>query len=150
MIARRLLPALLALLALPAFAAARGDAASARAATLERFDAALRADIPALDRLLADDLDYCTPRGNCLTKPQYLELVKGGQIKYLSSDPTVDRVKLYADTSTVTGRATVTLVRDGQQETIHISWAGVQVWRDARWQLTTWTATLLADSAKTP
>ena len=150
MIARRLLPALLALLALPALAAARGDAASARAATLEHFDAALRADIPALDRLLADDLDYCTPRGNCLTKPQYLELVKGGQIKYLSSDPTVDRVKLYADTSTVTGRATVTLVRDGKLETIHISWAGVQVWRDARWQLTTWTATLLAESAKTP
>ena len=150
MIARRLLPALLALLALPAIAAARGDAASARAATLERFDAALHADIAALDRLLADDLDYCTPRGNCLTKSQYLEQVKAGRIKYLSSDPTVDRVKLYADSSTVSGHATVTLVRDGQRETIHISWVGVQVWRDARWQLTTWTSTLLADSAISP
>jgi hypothetical protein len=43
----------------------------------------------------------------------------------------------------VTGLATVTAVRDGVEHTIHISWAGVLAWREARWQLTTWTSTLL-------
>jgi hypothetical protein len=145
----RISTALLALLlASPAMAAPRGDAAAARATILERFDAALRGDVATLDRLLADDLDYCTFRGDCETKAQYIGEVKSGRLKYVSIQPTVDRVKLYADTATVTGRATVTAVRDGVEHTIHISWAGVLAWRDARWQLTTWTSTLLEGAAK--
>lgn len=145
----RISTALLALLfALPAMAAARGDEASARATILGRFEAALRGDVATLDKLLADDLDYCTFRGDCETKSQYLGEVKTGRLKYLSIEPAVDRVKLYADTATVTGRATVTAVRDGVEQTIHISWAGVLAWRDARWQLTTWTSTLLEAKAK--
>ena len=141
--------ALLALLlASPAMAAPRGDAAAARATILERCDAALRDDVATLDRLLADDLDYCTFRGDCETKAQYIGEVKSGRLKYVSIQPTVDRVKLYADTATVTGRATVTAIRDGVEHTIHISWAGVLAWRDARWQLTTWTSTLLEGAAK--
>ncbi len=145
----RISTALLALLlASPAMAAPRGNAAAARATILERFDAALRGDVATLDRLLADDLDYCTFRGDCETKAQYIGEVKSGRLKYVSIQPTVDRVKLYADTATVTGRATVTAVRDGVEHTIHISWAGVLAWRDARWQLTTWTSTLLEGAAK--
>jgi hypothetical protein len=145
----RISTALMALLlASPAMAAPRGDAAAARATILERFDAALRGDVATLDRLLADDLDYCTFRGDCETKAQYIGEVKSGRLKYVSIQPTVDRVKLYADTATVTGRATVTAVRDGVEHTIHISWAGVLAWRDARWQLTTWTSTLLEGAAK--
>ncbi len=141
--------ALLALLlALPAMAAPRGDQASARATILQRFDAALRGDVATLDKLLADDLDYCTFRGDCETKAQYIGEVRSGRLKYVSIEPTVDRVKLYADTATATGRATVTAVRDGVEHTIHISWAGVLAWRDARWQLTTWTSTLLEGAAK--
>jgi uncharacterized protein DUF4440 len=148
MVHRTSLPALLALLALPAFAAPRGDEASARAATLARFDAALRADVATLDRQLADDLDYCSFRGLCATKAEYLALVKSGRVKYLSGTPTIDRVKLYADTATVLGHANVTIVRDGVQQTIDLSWAAVMVWRDARWQLTTWTATQLETPPK--
>jgi hypothetical protein len=136
------------MLALPALAAPRGDQASACATILERFDAALRGDVGKLDKLLADDLDYCTFRGDCETKAQYLGEVKTGRLKYVSIEPAVERVKLYADTATVTGRATVTAVRDGVEHTIHISWAGVLAWRDARWQLTTWTSTLLEGQSK--
>ncbi len=136
------------LLATTAMAAPRRDEASARATILQRFEAALRGDVATLDKLLADDLDYCTFRGDCETKAQYLGEVKSGRLKYVSIEPTVDRVKLYADTATVTGRATVTAVRDGVGHTIHISWAGVLAWRDARWQLTTWTSTLLEGAAK--
>ena len=136
------------LLALPAIAAPRGDEASARATILQRFDAALRGDVATLDRLLADDLDYCTFRGDCETKAEYLGEVKTGRLKYVSIQPAVQRVKLYADTATITGRATVTAIRDGAEHTIHISWAGVLAWRDARWQLTTWTSTLLEGGAK--
>lgn len=145
---RRLLPTLLVLLASAAGAATRGDAASARATILGRFDAALHADTAALDRMLADDLDYCTFRGDCASKAQYLGEVKSGRLRYVSIQPSVSKVKLFADSAVVTGLATVTAVRDGQEQTIHISWAGVLAWRDARWQLTTWTSTLLENQAK--
>ncbi len=92
----RISTALLALLlALPAMAAPRGNEASARATILGRFDAALRGDVATLDKLLADDLDYCTFRGDCETKAQYIGEVKSGRLKYVSIQPTVDRVKLY-------------------------------------------------------
>jgi len=80
----RLVTTLFALLLLaPAWAAPRGDEASARAAVLARFDAALHNDVAALDPMLGDDLDYCTFRGDCLTKSQYLELVKSGRLRAL-------------------------------------------------------------------
>jgi len=131
--------------ALPAVAAApaRGDEASARGAVLARFDAALHADAAALERLLADDLDYCNFRGDCETKRQYIDAVKSGSLKYKSIEPTVERVKLFVDTAAVTGRVRVTATRDGLERTIHASYLAVLAWRDGRWQLTSWSSTLL-------
>jgi hypothetical protein len=138
-----------AILATPLAAAApRGGDASARAAVLARFDAALHNDVAALDPMLADDLDYCSFRGDCLSKAQYLELVKSGRLKYLSATPTVSKIKLSADTAVATGVATVTALRDGAETTIHISWAAVLVWRTDRWQMTTWTSTLIDPQTK--
>ena len=57
---------------LPDAAPATRTEDGARSTVLARFDAALRGDVAALDRLLADDLDYCTFRGDCETKAQYL------------------------------------------------------------------------------
>jgi len=145
---RRLFLALLALLAMPVLAGGRGDDASARAAVLARFEAALHNDVTALDPMLADDLDYCTFRGDCLSKAQYLDLVKSGRLKYLSAAPTVSKIKLSADTAVATGVATVTALRDGAETTIHISWAAVLAWREGRWQMTTWTSTLIDPQAK--
>jgi len=124
-------------------AAGRGDETSARAAVMARFDAAIRNDVVALDPLLADDLEYCTFRGNCLTKAEYLADIKSGRVRYVSGDPTVSKVKLFGDGAVVTGVATVTVIRDGAEQTIHISWAAVLAWRNARWQMTAWTSTLL-------
>lgn len=135
---------LAAILAAPLAAATpRGDEASARAAVLARFDAALHNDVAALDPMLADDLDYCSFRGDCLTKAQYLDLVKSGRLKYVSADSTVSKVKLFADSAVVIGTATVTAVRDGRQDVIHISWSAVLAWRSSGWVMTTWTSTLL-------
>jgi hypothetical protein len=140
----KLLVPLLALWLVPvAQAAGRGDETSARAAVMARFDAAIRNDVAALDPLLADDLEYCTFRGNCLTKAEYLADIKSGRVRYVSGNPSVSKVKLFGDGAVVTGVATVTVVRDGTEQTIHISWAAVLAWRNARWQMTTWTSTLL-------
>jgi hypothetical protein len=66
----------------------------------------------------------------------------------VSGEPSISKVKLFADSAVATGVATVTVVRDGVQQTIRISWAAVLAWRDARWQMTTWTSTLLEAQPK--
>jgi hypothetical protein len=140
---RRLLPVLFALLATAAMGASRGDQAAARATVLARFDAALRADTGALERLLADDLDYCNFRGECESKRQYIDELKTGVLRYAAIAPTVEKVKLFADTAAVTGKVTATATRAGVQRTIHAAYLAVLVWRDSRWQLTSWSTTLL-------
>jgi len=146
---RRLLPPIALLLAAPLAAAPRGDAASARAAILQRFEAALHADVAGLDRLLADDLEYCNFRGTCQTKSEYIGEVRSGVLKYRSIEPVVDRVKLYADTATVLGRVSVTAVRNGEERSVHLLYAGVLAWREDRWQLTTWTSTIVEPTVDT-
>lgn len=119
------------------------DASSARQAVLERFDAALRSDVATLDRLLADDLDYCTFQGACESKQHYLDSVKSGALRYRSIEPTVNGVKLFADTAVVLGTVRVSATRDGIDRNLNVFWSAVLAWRDGRWQMTTWTSTLI-------
>ena len=141
---------LAALAAVPALAAG-GDEAQARATVLGRFQAALRADTAALEKLLADDLDYCNFRGDCETKRQYIDAIKSGRLSYKSIEPSIEKVKVFADTAAVTGKVKVTAARDGVDRTIHASYLAVLVWRDGRYQLTSWSSTLLdLQEAKKP
>jgi hypothetical protein len=137
--------ALLALGCAPALLpAADRDPASARAAVLARFDAALRADTATLDRLLADDLDYCNFQGECETKEQYIGAVRSGGLKYESIEGKVDEVKLFADSAAVRGSVSATATRGGVARSIRATYLAVLAWRDGRWQLTNWHTTLLA------
>ena len=147
--AARWLTIVLALIAsAPASAAPRGDEAAARTAVLSRFDAALRADTAALDRLLADDLEYCNFRGECESTSQYIGEVRSGALKYHSIKGEVERVKLFTDTAAVTGKVVANATRDGVERTIRAAFLAVLVWRDDRWQLTSWSTTLLDLSEK--
>jgi hypothetical protein len=135
---------LLALAIAPcATSAPRGDEATARTLILERFTAALRNDVAALELMLADDLEYCTTRGTCQTKQEYIGRLKSGAMQYQSIEPVIERVKLFADTAVATGRAAVSAKRDGQVGSVRFSWLAVLAWRDDRWVLTTWSATPL-------
>ena len=110
---------------------------------LARFDAALHADIPALERLLADDLDYCNFQGACDTKAAYIGEVKSGALEYQSIEGKVDEVKLFADTAAVRGSVSATATRGGVERSIRATYLAVLAWRDGRWQLTNWHTTLL-------
>ena len=141
--AARFLLLLLVTLPLSAAAAARGDEASARAAILARFEAALRGDTAALEKILGDDLDYCNFRGECESKRQYIGEIARGQLKYRSIGHTVERVKLFADTAVVTGTVQATATRDGVERSINAYFMAVLAWRDNRWQFSSWSSTLI-------
>ena len=127
----------------PAAAPPARSESGAKDAVLARFKAALAADATALDALLADDLQYCNFRGDCENKQHYVDAVKSGTLKYKSIEPTVERVKLFTDTAAVTGLVAATATRDGVERHIRASYLAVLVWRNERWQLTSWSTTLL-------
>jgi ketosteroid isomerase-like protein len=121
----------------------RGDETSARAALQARFDAALRADVPALDKLLADDLEYCGVSATCSTKAQYLESVRNGTRKFKSLVPKVERVTMYADSAVLTGKVYALSIGDGTERQVDAYFLVVLAWRDGRWQMTNQSSTLL-------
>jgi ketosteroid isomerase-like protein len=138
---RTALVTLLACLPLLASASPRGDEASARAALQARFDAALRADVPALEKLLADDLEYCGVSATCSTKQQYLDSVRSGARKFSKLDPKVGRVTLYADTAVLTGTVSADSTYNGVDRHIDAYFLVVLAWRDGRWQMTNQSST---------
>jgi hypothetical protein len=138
---RATLICLLACLPLLASAAPRGDEASARAALHARFDAALRADVPALEKLLADDLEYCGVSATCSTKQQYLDSVRSGARKFSKLVPKVDRVALYSDTAVLTGTVSADSTYNGVDRHIDAYFLVVLAWRDGRWQMTNQSST---------
>jgi ketosteroid isomerase-like protein len=138
-----LVTTLLACLPLAAPASPRGDEASARAALHARFDAALRADVPALEKLLADDLEYCGVSATCSTKQQYLDSVRSGARKFSKLVPKVDRVTLYADAAVLTGTVAADSTYNGVDRHIDAYFLVVLAWRDGRWQMTNQSSTSL-------
>jgi hypothetical protein len=130
-------------LPLPALASTRGDEASARAALLARFDAALHADVAALDKLLADDLEYCGVSATCSTKAQYLESIRTGTRKFRSLDPRIERVRLFTDAAVLTGKVYAVSIGDGVERNVNAYFLVVLAWRDGRWEMTNQSSTLL-------
>jgi hypothetical protein len=126
--------------------AAAGDEAGARTANLARFDAAVRGDTGALERLLADDLDYCHSNGDCQGKRAYIDSMKAGTMKYRSIEPTVDSVKMLGPVAIFLGHAKVNAMRDGAEFNLAIGFTSVLVWRDGRWQLTSWRSITLPNA----
>ena len=142
-------PLLLLLVLLPhlALASPRGDEASARAALLARFDAALHADVGTLEKLLADDLEYCGVSATCSTKAQYLDSVRSGTRDYISSVATIETVRIFGDVGVIRGKAKVTVGgKDRQPQDLHIGYTDIWIWKDGRWQMTAWRSARLPDS----
>ena len=126
-----------------AAAAARGDEASARAALVARFDAALHADLPALEKGLADDLEYCGVSATCSTKAQYIESVRNGTRKFKSLRPEIERVRMFSDSAVLTGKVYSVSIVDGAERNVDAYFLVVLAWRDGRWQMTNQSSTSL-------
>jgi hypothetical protein len=123
---------------IPEAAPAERSADGAKAANAARFAAAAKNDAAGLERILADDLDYCHSSGACDTKSGYLGNLRSGAMKYISIEPTVDGVKLLNDVAVLIGKAKVKAIRGGVENTLNIGYTSTFVWREGRWQLTSW------------
>ena len=125
-----------------------GRAAAVKAVEIARFASTVAGDSTAVGKVLADDLEYCHSSGVCETKAEYMEMMTSGKRKYVALVPTVNSVRMFADVALVSGTATVTVSTDGKSQDIHIGFTDVYVWRDQRWQMTSWRSTKFAEQPK--
>jgi len=109
----------------------------------QRFDAMVKADIPALEALLADDLVYTHASGKTDTKASLLDDIKAGQLKYKSFRPEGPTLHRYGDTAVVTGVAAVEVNNHGQELNLKLQYTDVWVNRGGKWQMVAWQSTRL-------
>lgn len=113
------------------------------AADAARFAAMVRGDLAALDTLLAPDLTYVHTDGTAETKPQFLERLRAGRLRYLEIRPTDRRVREYPPLALVTGRSAMRARSEGRVLRFDIRFTAVYRRMDGRWALVAWQATRL-------
>ena len=137
---RRLAGALAVALACAAPSFAQSSTAQAekeiRAAEHLWNEARVKADVAALDRLLADGWTVTHGGGTMDTKAQYLADLKSGDRKF-SADVKEDQVtiRFFGDTAVVAGLSDSKVTFKGQVQGGPLRFTRVYVRRDGRWQM---------------
>lgn len=105
------------------------------AAHNERVRALVAADIPALDRIIGDDVIYISPTGNVQTKAQIVSDLKSGLLKVSTADSDDVKVRIYGDAAVVTYRSASKFFDNGQQINGALRATSTYIKRGGRWQL---------------
>jgi ketosteroid isomerase-like protein len=103
-----------------------------------RFAAMTHQDIKALQPMLADDLIYCHSNGRCETKPQLLESIRTGRVRYNTVTILSLQPRTAAGAVIVNGSIAVDGSMDGLPVKMQLVYMGVYVRRDGQWRLAAW------------
>jgi ketosteroid isomerase-like protein len=124
--------------------AAQSAEEEVRQAERARFAAMVKADIGALDKLLAPDLIYTHGDARRIDKAAFISDFKTGAFKYVKIDPTEITVRVHGDVAIVAGAAGMDIVNNGAPASIQIRYTNVHVKRNGAWQMVAWQATRIA------
>jgi ketosteroid isomerase-like protein len=121
----------------------------AEAAVLKREEARLqamvKADVAALEDILADDLSYFHSSGSADTKREFIEAIRTGRLKYKQLDREGVAVRVYGEVAVVTGRGRFQ-VRSGEDDLdVRLRFTDVYVKRGGKWRMVAWQSTRLAE-----
>jgi hypothetical protein len=111
-----------------------------------RLAAAQAQDIAALERMVADELQYCHTTGAIDTKASYLDTVKTGRIRWVEVRPSGMKARVYGNTAVVAGRLDQKITTGGNPTPTEMAIRTIEVYvkRDGRWQLTDFQASSIA------
>jgi uncharacterized protein (TIGR02246 family) len=103
--------------------------------------ATTKADVGALNRLLADDLTYTHSTGETQSKAQFIASVSKGEIQYHSIDVESSNARVYGDAAIVVSHLRIKLTSGGRNINLHASFLDVWVQKNGRWQMVAHQAT---------
>lgn len=108
-----------------------------RATERQRLRALVEANLEVARRLHADDFQLINPRGESLTKEQYLGGIASGQLDYLVWEPESPiEVRLYDRGAVIRYRSQLEIVVQGQKVPLHRYWhTDSYEKRNGRWQV---------------
>jgi ketosteroid isomerase-like protein len=119
---------------IPAFAA--DPKAEVEKAERSFGESIVKADVPALEKLLASDLVYTHSSGTRDTRDSFLSNIRGGTLKYEKMDYSkIEPQMVRDDVAFVAARAEVRVVSSGKPNDMKLSLLHVFVRRQGRWQL---------------
>jgi ketosteroid isomerase-like protein len=111
----------------------------------EGREAALKNDLEANDRLLADNWLNINPDGSITTKAKLMELLKDSSFKITSIENDEVLVRAYGDSAVVTGRSTTKRVGPGGEVLARqVRFTRVYAKSKGRWQVVSAHNTLIA------
>jgi len=101
----------------------------------ERIQAQIHADVPALDRIYAEDFIGIGPSGTVRTKPQVLEDFSSHELKFQSITTDEVRIRVYGNTAVETGRSTLIGEDKGKKVPADNRFTRVWVRQQGHWRL---------------
>jgi hypothetical protein len=115
-----------------------------------RMQAMVDADEAVLDRVLAEDLSYTHSNGAVQTKSELMGSLTSGRIDYrmLRVDPERARVRVYGDTSVMTGTVHIQAAAGEKSVDAALRYTSVYVRSDGNWRLAAWHSTRIPPASK--
>jgi ketosteroid isomerase-like protein len=111
----------------------------------QRFEAMVKGDMAAVERTLADDLQYTHSNGVFDTKARFIGSLKSGELQYEEIRPEDLRARVYGAAGVVTGLSLMKVKVRGQKAIFRIRFTDVYVKKDDTWQMVAWHATRLPE-----
>src|SRR5262245_54193666 len=105
------------------------------------FEAVIKADVAALERLLHEDYVHHRPSGTVESRAQYLENRKARRVAFESLVADQINIRVYGDTAIVTGRSTAKGKDQRGKMNDQRRWIRVLVRQRGRWQFVHFHAT---------
>lgn len=107
-----------------------------RATERERLRSLVEADLEVAHRLHADDFQLINPRGQSLSKEQYLGGIASGDLDYLVWEPGSIEVRVYDQAAVIRYQSQLEIVVQGQKIPRQRYWhTDSYEKRDGRWQV---------------
>ncbi|HSW25234.1 MAG TPA: nuclear transport factor 2 family protein [Burkholderiaceae bacterium] len=103
-----------------------------------RHQAMLDGDVAALDALLADSLVYTHATARVEGKPEYLESVRQGAVRYLLLERSQAHVDIYGDAAVMHGNIRLRVLKNGQTREMTGMFQCVWVLFDSGWRMVAW------------
>jgi len=118
-----------------------------RSAEKTRFAAQVDADARILDQLLDDGLEYVHSNGDLDSKKSFIDSLTSGTRDYLSSEASIETVRIFGNVGVIRGKARVTVGgKDRQPQDLHIGYTDIWLWHNGSWKMTAWRSARLPDS----
>ena len=103
-------------------------------------------DVERAGQLHTDDFQLINPLGGALSKDQYLDGIRSGQIRYLHWEPELIAVRIYGDVAVIRYRSQLEIVVRGRHIPRQRYWhTDLYERHGAQWQVV-WSHATAADS----